>query len=182
MNKIHSQKPSKLKYFLLLFAVIAVGLVGFFLYQKSQEQKPQAGVIKSKTSETKPNSNSTKPNNSNGSNSDKITSVGQSNDNSALLAPYGSLVSNHKPGQNGSNLIILSQCITTPGASCKIEFKKDGVTRALPTQTTDSTGMTVWQWKVDDTGLTKGDWEITALASKNGQSKTTTDTILMEVK
>ena len=102
--------------------------------------------------------------------------------NSNLIAPYGSFVSNHKPGQNGSNLTELSQCITTPGATCYIKFTQNGVVKTLQGKNADSTGSIFWEWNVNDAGLTSGTWTITAIATLDSQTKSTIDQLTLQVQ
>jgi hypothetical protein len=102
-----------------------------------------------------------------------------------LLAPSGAFVSFHDPSISGSSTPnqLQSSCISTPGASCTIEFTNNtGVTESLPSQVIDGTGHTTWSWKVQDLGLTVGSWKITAIATLNGQSKSTNDTIGLNVQ
>lgn len=126
--------------------------------------------------------NNTENSNQTTNNSNKTSSASQPINTTSLVAPYGSFVSNHKPGQNGSDLTELSQCITTPGASCRITFTLDGITKTLANQTVDSSGSTFWEWNVNDAGLTKGSWTITALSSLNGQTKSTTDQLKLDIQ
>ena len=96
-----------------------------------------------------------------------------------LLVPSGNFVSNHRPNLSGvpAPNTMESVCNTTPGARCKISFTKDGVTKSLPEQTTDSGGATYWSWKLQDVGLTEGSWKIQAIATLNGQSKDASDAL-----
>lgn len=114
--------------------------------------------------------------------SQKNAETSKGTSSTELLSPYGALISNHRPGQNGSDLIEVSQCITTPGASCYLKFSKDGVVKTLPLKSTDSTGSVFWQWSVKDAGLTSGNWSITAVATLGSQTKSTTDQISLEVE
>ena len=149
-------------------------------------QKAVSGTIK--TNNTPANSDTTS---SNGTSSIKATPVSpeksssgdqKSTNSSSLLAPYGSFVSNHKPGQNGSNTTELSQCITSPGATCYIKFTQDSVVKTLPEKTADPSGSIFWEWNVNDAGLTSGTWTITAIVSLDGQTKSTTDQLTLQVQ
>jgi len=99
------------------------------------------------------------------------------NNNSTLTAPFGSFVSNHNPNLNNSAQDFeLSSCETTAGASCYIAFTNNsGSTISLPTETTDTQGVASWNWYVSDKGFTVGTWHIKAVATLNGQTKTTSD-------
>ncbi len=100
-----------------------------------------------------------------------------------LYAPYGDFVSNHSPNLGGSPAPSSesSACNTTPGASCYIKFTNGSVTTRLPTKIADSNGGVIWQWDVKGAGLTTGDWTVSAVASLDGQTKTTADPIMLKV-
>ena len=100
-----------------------------------------------------------------------------------LVTPTGDFVSDHHPNLSGSPAPNLesSVCTTTPGASCKITFTKDGVTKALTPETTDLGGSAYWDWKLQDVGLTAGSWQIQAVATLNGQTMSATDAMNLVV-
>lgn len=101
-----------------------------------------------------------------------------------LLAPSGNFVSNHHPNLSGSPApsTITSVCTTTPGGMCQITFSKNGVTKTLPSQMTDRGGSTYWNdWSLQTYQLTAGSWQVTATASLNGQTQSTTDALMLEV-
>ena len=136
-------------------------------------------------SESSPTSNSSVPtggtsSDTNTPSSDKKTTnqtVG-----SELIAPYGTFISNHRPGQNGSNLMESSQCTTTPGAKCYIKFTKGNVIKTLEEKSASNDGSIFWEWNTADAGLTSGNWVVTAVATLGNQTKTTTDQVELEVK
>ncbi len=101
---------------------------------------------------------------------------------SSLIAPYGSFVSNHQPGTNNSSLQEQSYCYTTPSAICYIKFTNGQTTTQLPSQTVNSQGFTSWSWNINDAHLTSGQWQITAVATLNGQTKSTDDQIKLVVQ
>ena len=76
----------------------------------------------------------------------------------------------------------LSQCSTSPGATCYIKFTQGSVVRTLPEKTADSSGNIFWEWKVSDAGLTSGTWSIEAVAKLDTQTKSTADQLNMEVQ
>lgn len=92
----------------------------------------------------------------------------------APLAPFGNFVSNHHPGGN-SPTSEASTCNTSAGATCYIQFTKGSVVKKLDSQTTDARGGAIWYWDIKNAGLTQGSWSITAVATLNGQTKTTVD-------
>jgi hypothetical protein len=97
--------------------------------------------------------------------------------NLSLLEPSGNFVSNHHPNLGGSPAPSAEQsvCNTTPGASCYIKFTKGDITKTLASQATDGNGSTYWNWDIKDSGFTEGSWQITATATLNGLTKSTTD-------
>jgi hypothetical protein len=107
---------------------------------------------------------------------------GSSNSTTVLAQPYGDLVSNHEPGQNGSNTDEVSTCNTTAGASCYIQFTNtaNNQTTKLPVQTTGDDGSTTWSWNANI--LSSGKWQVTAVASLNGQTKSVTDPTQLEIQ
>ena len=98
--------------------------------------------------------------------------------------PTGTFVSNHRPSLSGTTTPSKEQsaCTTVPGATCYIKFTKDGVVKTLPVQTADNNGSVIWNWDVAQAGFDTGSWQITAIASLNGQSKSATDSLALEVK
>lgn len=95
-------------------------------------------------------------------------------------APSGTFVSNHKPSLSGRSQIA-SACNTTEGAACTIRFTKDGVTKTLEAKKTDKNGSVTWDWTLQQVGLTVGSWKIIASATLNGQTKTASDPLALDV-
>ena len=100
-----------------------------------------------------------------------------------LEAPSGIFVSNHHPNLDGNPApnSLNSTCKTSSGATCEIQFTKDGVTKTLGPNLAGSDGYISWDWKLQDLGLTQGTWTITAVSRLAGQVKSTTDSINLEV-
>ena len=115
-------------------------------------------------------------------NNDKEKS-GQPQPEGDLLQPTGSFVSNHHPNlsDHPTPNQLQSVCVTTPGASCTIQFTKDGVTKQLPDQQADRGGAAYWTWKLQDIGLTAGTWKVTAKATSGSNTKTVDDVTALEV-
>jgi len=67
------------------------------------------------------------------------------------------------------------------GATCQINFVKDGQTKTLTPKLTDSSGKAIWDWDVKNAGFSSGIWKISAVAILNGQSKTAYDGIPLEI-
>jgi cytoskeletal protein RodZ len=130
-------------------------------------------------------SNNTGSGNTSSSGGDKNSSGSSTSPpaTATLTAPQGNFVSNHHPNLDGSPAPNTEQsvCNTTPGASCQISFTKDGVTKTLPAQTTDSGGAAYWRWKLQDIGLTEGTWKVSAKATLGSQTQTADDVIPFEV-
>lgn len=97
-------------------------------------------------------------------------------------SPYGYFVSNHKPGQNGTNTTEQSVCKTTPSSTCYIAFTNGSVVKTLETKTVDDSGTAAWSWDVRSAGLLSGSWKVTAVAGLNGQTVSSDDPILLEVQ
>jgi len=55
-------------------------------------------------------------------------------------------------------------------------------TTKLPAQKTDSDGATYWEWDINDAHLSSGNWKITAVATLNGQTKSTQDEIPLSIE
>ena len=135
------------------------------------------------SSDKKPPSTANKNSSSDATNPDKIASSGGGSGSSLpLVQPYGSLVSNHFPGQHGSDTKEQSVCNSTPGASCYIQFSNTatGKVTKLPSQTISNDGSTLWLW--DAATLTSGKWQIKAFASLNGQTQSVTDSMVLEIQ
>lgn len=115
-------------------------------------------------------------------NTDKTPASTSTTTGLELVAPYGLFVSTHVRTLDSSGSAEYSACNTTPGASCYIEFKQGDVTKRLATQVADSSGNTSWYWDVVTAKLTVGEWQVSATATLNGQSKTTSDQKLLEIK
>ncbi len=115
-----------------------------------------------------------------GANNDKVNGSPTS---TVLTEPTGNFVSNHEPNLGGKPAPneLQSVCITTPGATCQITFTKDGLTRSLEPQKTDSSGAAYWTWRLQDVGLSAGSWQIQAKAISGDQVITAVDTLNLEV-
>lgn len=106
-----------------------------------------------------------------------------SSEAASLIEPSGNFVSNHRPNLSNTPApnTISSVCTTTPGAVCTIHFTQNGTVRSLEARTADKGGSAYWDWKIQDLGLTIGVWKITAVSTLSGQTKTTMDSIDLEV-
>jgi hypothetical protein len=175
---------------IVVIAIIVAGLEVTNTTHIFHKQKPSP-VIPTKISATKPTSPSKKGTSdksagaSTGSPATGNKQGTTSNSQAALIAPFGTFVSNHKPGQNGAPTSEQSICNTTPGASCFIQFTNGSVVKILAPQVAGSDGSTFWSWDSKDAssiGLTPGSWKVSAVASLNGQTKTSDDSIPLEIQ
>lgn len=173
---------------LLLIAALAlvVALVGFGL---SRKHNLVSGTIPSTqisspvtTSGNKAGKNSIPATSSSSGTTNSTKSDGSSSSTLPLTEPWGNFISNHAPGKDGTSTSEVSTCNSTPGASCYIQFTKDGVTRSLETKTTDNNGSVSWSWDIKAASLSSGKWQITAVATLNGQTKSTSDQLALEVQ
>jgi cytoskeletal protein RodZ len=99
--------------------------------------------------------------------------------------PSGNFVSNHQPSlgnKDGSSSALESVCVTSVGATCKIIFTRDGVTKTLEEKKVGSDGFALWTWDINQAGFVEGTWEITAISTLNGVTSTSKDPLNMEVK
>lgn len=169
---------------LIVLLVIAVAAGAYFAF--AYYHKPSGNIIPSKTSASgnKP-AQSTKSGSGSSSPSSSTTSSQPTSAKTAPAAtpakgagpaqPTGPFVSNHTPGQNGSPTTEISNCNTTPGATCFIEFTNGSTTKQLAPQATDGNGSTSWSWDIGSAGLTSGSWKITAIATLNGKTSSASD-------
>ena len=168
-----------------LAAVVLIGIL-FFVFHNPKNSitipstSPSTSA-RASSSDKQPAVSNNSSNATSGNTSDKSTTsppVGST----ILTEPYGTFVSNHHPGQDGSPTAEQSVCNTTPGATCYIQFTKDSMTKKLDTQTADPNGATYWTWDVKQAGFSAGSWQVTAVASLSGQTKTAIDALALEVQ
>lgn len=182
----------------LIVLVLAVLIIGgleltnttHFFHKRNTASGTIPSSSKNKDAPTKDKAKSAKKTSSTASessgvsaDSDKAIAAGGGN-NEPLVEPYGTFVSNHRPSLSGSGSPskVQSVCNTTPGASCYISFSSGSITKKLEAKIADSRGAVYWDWDVNDAGFTAGSWNVTAIASLNGQNKSTADTLSLEVK
>lgn len=188
----HRLFGTKLRGALSLIVVVLVVAGGFFWYIKNPVRKPTSVIpsttvtepaVSSTPSETK--ATSSQPSSSPSPTPTPTKSASNAVSGSAglsLIAPWGSFVSNHHPGQGGAPTTESSVCNTTPGASCYIKFTNGESVQTLAAKLTDSNGSVIWNWDVSNAGLASGSWKITAVATLNGQTKTTDDPQNLEIQ
>lgn len=176
---------------LIIIALLAL-VVGAWAWHSSDKPLATSGTIPStSTNETKNNKNdsgnSSSPNiedktPSTDKNPGSSTSSGSSG--KLTVSPSGTFVSNHKPNLSGAPSPSEEQsvCNTVPGANCYIKFVMGGVVKKLDTRIADSSGSVIWSWDVKQAGFTEGKWTITAVTTLNGQTKTTTDSLALEIQ
>lgn len=194
MMKINNVQPrSKWKLPLVIVVIVAVVAVGaVFIHarldsNKNSKQYVSAGQnTKGEQSDTKSSgadSSSTSSGNSVAEPGDSKSSTGSSTDTSStsLIDPSGDFVSAHTISL-ADHPSLTSVCNTSPGASCKIVFTNGSTSKSLPLQTTDRGGSTYWNsWTPSSIGLAAGNWQIQAIASINGQTKSSADALPLKV-
>lgn len=97
------------------------------------------------------------------------------------ITPYGDFVSNHHPGGDASTAEA-STCNTSPRATCYIKFTKGTETKKLDVRIVDARGASIWYWDTKAAGLSSGSWTVTAVATLNGQTKTSSDPMALVVQ
>jgi hypothetical protein len=187
-NKHMNKRARKFKQnrilLIVLVGLLLVALAGLLF---SRPATKQVSTIPSSTSVgTSSNASSEAQNsltNSGGANdSSSSQSGGTTTERAVLNAPWGNFVSNHSPGQNGSPLAETSVCNTTPGATCYLKFTNGAKTRLLDKKVANVNGSIIWNWDVKAAGFESGDWRITAIATLNGKTKSTVDSLPLSVK
>jgi hypothetical protein len=190
----HNIRRHRLIYILLViaFCLLALPITIHLLNTSSNTQKtvnsktiPYSVPAQSnKTSSPKTSTPNTTPTTT--SNLPANSSQTSTSETQALtVPPSGTFVSNHKPSLSGSTTPSEEQstCNTIPGASCYIEFtNSSNQTKTLPAQIADGSGSVLWNWDVQQAGFTTGQWQITAIASLGGVTKSTTDSLYLEVQ
>jgi hypothetical protein len=139
---------------------------------------PSSSPINTSPSSANPESGGTGSATPPAANNEKQNQTPPVSTNASLQAPYGTFVSNHHPDTNTSEESV---CSSTPGASCIIKFTQGNVVKTLSAQAVDGTGTTYWSWNVKQAGLTSGSWTVTAVANLNGQTKSTQDSLALEI-
>lgn len=166
-----------------MIALVAGSSIIFLMNRRPHPKSGQIETTSNGLSVTSTDKNSATSSQASQASSDKSSSAGvQANPSGDLAAPSGSFVSNHRPGQNGSDLLEASQCTTTPGAKCFIKFTQGDVVKTLPARGVETSGSVFWEWKINDAGLTEGKWSVTAIATLGSQTKSTTDQLTLEVQ
>jgi len=190
INK-HNNKKIALIIIGLGLVVLLTGLV-IVKYHKNKSVIPSVALHASSNEASKMNSSFVSSNNNdNGSKTIASTPKSQSDSSTTTRSssstppaiPTGTFVSNHRPGV-GSPTLEVSVCNTTVGATCYIEFSMGSNVRRLSSQIVGASGSVIWQWDAGSasTGLTIGSWSISAIATLNGQTRSSTDQLSMEIK
>lgn len=184
MKKKLSHSKFKLLFIIIVFVFLILGLV--IIKTNQSNKKISSGKIKTinpQTELTAPPSSSkgSTVKNPVSNNNKNPVSISQTSSSNVLIAPFGEFVSNHKPGQNGSNFTEVSQCNTTPGATCYIQFTQNNTVMTLNQQVVGNSGTVFWEWNVKSSNLSSGKWTITAISKLNGQTKSTVDQMSLEI-
>ena len=177
-KKSTSRKPWLLIGGIILLIILALVVTELtnttHIFHTSTEPSTTNTSVNNTTTNTKPSTVKSTP--GSGAKSTNPTSASSV----SLQSPYQSTyVSNHSPATVNDRL--QSVCVTSPGANCVIEFTMNGVTKSLAATKADSSGSAYWAWSPKQLGLTTGQWTASAKVTLNGQSKTSSDTIPLEV-
>jgi hypothetical protein len=171
----------------IVLAVLLVGTAGIWLYLRASSEPDAADGSKSSV-RVLPQAKDTRtpapdaqiPNPAPTPNSN--VPGGSNNGSTDLAAPSGTFVSNHSPSlSDSSRAQETSVCITTPGASCFIQFTLNGTTKTLDARTADENGAASWDWTPSSLGLTQGSWSIKATATRNSTTKSSQDSLTLNV-
>jgi cytoskeletal protein RodZ len=188
-RRIHKKSRSRFskKALITLIVLVLVSAALFALHAKNIHQaQSRNGSIPTSTVTPSSSNTSNNPSTTDGSASSTPLSNKLPQPSTAstdLKTPFGTFVSNHKPGQNGSPTSEQSVCNTTAGASCDIQFKNSsGVVKTLGSEKADANGSAYWSWDVKGATLAPGEWHVTAIATLNGQTKTSNDPTPLEVQ
>jgi hypothetical protein len=182
----------------ILLLLIAGGIAALIVYNKPQKTVSTT-LVNNAASKVAPatNTNGPAPNTVVTSPTPTPTTAvpggmtGSSDTSTATLsAPTGTFVSNHGSADQPVDPTTgeASNCITTPGASCSIQFTQNGVSKSLSAAAAsdsakdDQNGTATWSWTPANVGLTSGSWTVTAIATLNGQTKSTQDPTLLTVQ
>ena len=176
---------------LVIVAVLAVG--GVLLYANHHKRPGTKASTHSGNTATNTNarlpgqaSNSTSSSSGDGSQAKSPDNPPVASGQPPKAPENDGLVSNHQPSLTPSGFNSNQEnsvCVTSPNAECEITFTLNGTTKSLGKKQADATGAVYWSsWKLQDIGLTVGDWTITATATQNGQTSTTTDPNKLQVR
>lgn len=169
--------------YMIAAVVVALLVVGLLLYWHHHSQKAVV-LTTSQKGETSTTDNAKSPDVYNPTPDVPGGSTGGTNGtppSTNLPAPSGTFISAHHVTLSSAPLLN-STCNTVVGATCEIQFSKDGVTKSLTAKASDKDGTVSWDWKLQDIGLTQGTWQIEAIATLNGQIQTAQDTLNLEVQ
>lgn len=174
---------------IVVAAIVVAGGIAAYAYHSHQQRQAEIGskvipaTADTNSSDSKDQSSTTSPGNTD-KNGPAESPATPSSNQTLSQAPSGTFVSNHYPSISGKPTpsAMQSTCNTDPGASCYIAFtNKSGQTKTLQKQTAGANGVVIWNWDVKTAGFTPGEWAITATATLNSSSKSTTDSLKMEV-
>jgi hypothetical protein len=191
MNSIQKKRPAKknlrVRVGVIVLAVLFLGTAGVWLFLRGSSEPDNAAGARDSVRINKPATNTKTPAPdaqipNPAPNPDPNVPGGNNNGSTTLAAPSGTFVSNHSPSlSDASRAQETSVCNTTPGASCSITFTLGNTTKTLSAKTTDDNGAASWDWTPSSLGLTEGSWKIKATATQGGQTKTSEDSLTLNV-
>jgi hypothetical protein len=165
----------------ILLAVLLLGFVTFNKYSRRVSVTIPSSSPTSPAKQPPAGKNNASSSSAAATSEEKTAATTPSQGSSLILNNSQTFVSNHKPGQNGASTAEQSACITTPGATCSMQFTKGSTIKTLEAKTADSNGTVIWNWDVQDAGFTSGSWEISTTAKLNDQTKTVRDPMSLEI-
>ncbi len=178
----------KNKKVLILLAIIILGLLIAGLVYISRQSKTASYSYGNKTNTTnnhKPTSPNNSPTNNQAANTQtgKSLTSGSSTTGTGPATPTGNFVSNHNPNPSDPRQQNeISVCYTTVGAYCNIQFDNGSSIISLGKLLVGSNGYVTWNWNINNLGLFPGKWTITAIATLNGQTKSSVDQLPLTVQ
>lgn len=170
---------NKILWLILILAVILFIVAGVYVMYRNTsvgKETHMDGPYTSDISEPQKNANSEQSPPS-ASDSDKQNSTVSQGDR--VMMPTGNFVSTHKP--TSSSTTIESVCVTTPGATCDIQFSLNGEVKSLGSKVTGQSGSANWIWSPASLGLSQGSWAISATAQLGTATQTASDPTNLEI-
>jgi len=167
------KRPINKSYILAAIVLIIAAAVVYKVVadHSAQEQTTSANSSQALTGKSSPTKTSPQP--------AKNASPEPSSKNLVSPAEQSTYASYHTPGINTPEESV---CVTSPGAICYIQFTRGSEVKRLTKKVVDSSGTATWDWTPGSAGLSKGAWEVSAIASLDGQSKTGSDALDLEVQ
>lgn len=159
---------------LIVLVLLAVVVLGGYLYSLSTHHTPSRSTASTSTDTTRPNTSSTPGKQYAPTASGSATSITAnlpttSTTSATLTAPSGQLLNIQTASLSGGTGLE-SVCQTIANASCNIRLTQGSVTKYVGAQSTGSSGAVIFDWTAKSVGLTTGVWNVQAVVTQNGAS------------